>query len=88
MKIDKSIKIILTRRIEVSTGRLVRAKIKKPKCCGGEVGDMTSIKLGEKECTVAVFVCKACGRIFDELRAPLVRDGKKTFLIGGKIETR
>lgn len=69
-------------------GKLVKAKVKKPKCCGDEAGDLTTIKLDEKECSIAVFICGVCGRIFDETRSPLIRGGKRVFLIRGKVESR
>jgi len=62
--------------------------IKKLRCCGEEVGDLTPIKISDKECTIAVYICGVCGRVYEESRLPVFRDGKRIFRIDGKVEAR
>ena len=60
----------------------------KKQCCGVEVKETKVIKLSDNECAIAGYFCQRCGRVYDENKAPISRNGKKLFVFSGALELK
>lgn len=63
-------------------------KNKELVCCGFVINQMTTTKLSNQECTIAVYICEACGRVYSESKFPLFLGGKAVFCEKGDVVVR